>query len=177
MIQADTAHELPQEHAADTFMGREFLIWLWWKSEEGYSNMELPHYGSVDFWIDDRICFRTSDDNPQVSDIKGGAPATSDEARSALAAGKTIESARLGLRVKDREFALEFRGEGLQMGGLKVPAQCKEPGEEQLYERMFLMEEAWGMIDALFARFCEDRLDGQWNDAVLPTIRQWAVRT
>jgi len=168
--------ELPMEHAADTFMGREFLIWLWWKSEEGYANIELPSFGSVDFWIDDRIRFRTADDNPQVSDIKGGAPATSAEARSALAAGKTIEAARIGLRLKGREFSLEFRGEGLQMAGLKVPAECKEPGEEQLYERMFLLEEAWGLIDSLFVRFCEDRLDGQWNDSVLPAIRKWAAR-
>ena len=176
MSVAETAEELPMQHAADTFMGREFLFWLWWKSEVGYANLELPYYGSVDFWIDDRIRFRTSDDNPQVSEIKGGAPATSAEARSALAAGKTIEAASLGLRVKEREFSMEFRGEGLQMGGLKVPAECKEPGEEQLYERMFLLEEAWGLIDALFVRFCEDRLDGHWNEEVLPAIRQWAAR-
>jgi hypothetical protein len=175
VIPSNNSEELPMEHAADTFMGREFLIWLWWKSEQGYANMELPHFGSVDFWIDDRIRFRTSDDNPQVSDLKGGAPATTLEARTALAAGKTIETARVGLRIKEREFSLEFRGEGLQMGGLKVPAECKEPGEERLYERMFLLEEAWGIVDALFVRFCEDRLAEGWNESVLPSIRKWVA--
>ena len=176
MMSMDLNEELPLEHAADTFMGQEFLIWLWWKSEEGYANIDLPPFGAVDFWIDDRIRFRTTDDNPQISDIKGGAPATTAEARTAIAAGKTVESARLGLRVKSREFSLEFRGEGLQMGGLRVPAECREPGEEQLYERMFLLEEAWGIVDAMFSRFCEDRLEPHWNDGVLPSIRRWVTR-
>ncbi len=161
------------DHPAARFLGREFLIWLWFTSERSFGKVELPPFGDVDFWIDDRIVFRTPGEDPQTSDLKGGAPATTSEARTAMASGKTIDAARLGIRVKEREYSLELRAEGLEVAGVKVPAEVKDGEDERLYERMFLLEEATGILDALFVRFCADRLGDSWDDAVLPEIRAW----
>ena len=163
------------DHPASRFLAREFLLWLWWRSEQDYGRTELGRFGEVDFWVDDRIQFRTPGEQPQTSDFKGGAPATTAEARMALVAGKTVETARLGLRVKEREYAFELRGEGLEIAGLKVPAECNEGVDERLYERMFLLEEATGIVDEFFARFCEDRLGDRWDAEVLPKMRAWVA--
>ncbi|MCP4497307.1 MAG: hypothetical protein GY825_11070, partial [Phycisphaeraceae bacterium] len=64
------------DHPASRFLGREFLIWTWWASEQNFGKLELAPFGEVDFWIDDRIVFRTPGEQPQTSDLKGGAPAT-----------------------------------------------------------------------------------------------------
>jgi hypothetical protein len=161
------------DHPAARFLGREFLLWLWWKSEREFGTMELPHYGRVDLWIDDRLQFRTPGDDPQTSDLKGGAPATTAEARTALLAGKTVEVARIGLRIQEREHALELRGEGLELAGVKVPGEVKDGFDERIFERMFLLEEVTGILDALYAGFCGDRLGPDWDSGVLPEIRTW----
>jgi len=163
------------DHPASRFLGREFLIWLWWRSERDFGSIELGDFGTVDFWIDDRIVFRTVGDDPQTSDLKGGAPATTAEARTALQAGKTIDAARLGLRVKEREYTLEVRSEGLEIAGLKVPGEVKDGVDEKLYERMFLLEEASGILDLLFDRFADARLSESWEEATLQEIRSWVA--
>jgi hypothetical protein len=163
------------DHPASRFLGREFLLWLWWRSELDFGSVELDQYGKVDFWIDDRIQFRTPGEDPQTSDLKGGAPATTAEARMALMAGKTVETARVGLRVKEREYALEVRGEGMELAGVAVPGEAKDGMEEMLYERIFLLEEVTGILDSLFLRFCEQRLGPGWDSGVLPEIRTWVA--
>lgn len=172
---ADENSEAPstRHHPAAAFLGKEFLLWLWWRSESGYGNLELPHYGSVDLWIDDRIQFRTGGDDPQTSDLKGGAPATSAEAKMALVSGKTVETASVGMRVKDREFYFSLRSDPVELAGLKVPGEVNDGVDERIFERMFLLEEATGIVDTLFFLFCEERLSADWNPKTLPSIRSW----
>jgi len=164
-----------KDHPASAFLGKEFLLWLWWRSERDFGTIDLPHYGPVDLWIDDRIQFRTGGDNPQTSDLKGGAPATSAEARMALVSGKTVETARVGMRVKEREFFFSLRSDPVELAGLKVPGEVQDGVDERIYERMFLLEEATGIVDALFFLFCGERLSADWNPQTLPAIRAWVA--
>ncbi|MEE2829644.1 MAG: hypothetical protein VX498_10690 [Myxococcota bacterium] len=163
------------DHPASQFLGREFMLWLWWTSERDFGTADLPTYGTVDFWIDDHIQFRTPGDDPQIADLRGGAPATTIEARTALSSGKTVESARLGLRVKEREYSFSLRAEGLELSGVKVPSEMKEGSDERIFERMFLLDEVTGIIDAFFFRFLDKRLDPAWNTEQLPAIRDWVA--
>lgn len=161
------------DHPAAQFLGREFLLWLWWRSEEDFATAELPHYGTVDFWIDDHIQFRTPGDPPQITDLRGGAPATTVEARTALAGGKTVESARLGLRVREREYSFSIRAEGLELSAVKVPSDARDGIDDRLFERMLLLEELTGIVDSFFFRFLEQRLADGWRSTQLPAIRSW----
>ena len=161
------------DHPAGRFIGREFLLWLWWRTDREFGRVELAQFGEVDFWVDDRIQFRTTGDDPQTSDLKGGAPAMTPEARMAVLSGKSVETLRLGLRVKEREYSLEIRGEGLEVGGLKVPGEIKDGIDERIYERMFLLEEATGILDTLYYEFLDERLGAEWDSGALPEIRSW----
>ena len=165
----------PGDHPASFFLGKEFILWLWWRSETHYGHLELGEHGRVDFWVDDRIAFRTDGDKPQTSTIQGGAAAASPEARSALLTGKTIDGARLGLRVHEREYSLQLKGETLDVSGLKVPGEVKDGVDERIYERMFLLEEVTDILDQLFLAFCEERLAERWNGAIVPEIRGWVA--
>ncbi len=161
------------DHPATQFLGREFLLWLWWRSEEDFAVADLPHYGTVDFWIDDHIQFRTPGDDPQINDIRGGAPATTVEARTALASGKTVESARVGLRIKEREYSFSIKAEGLELTGVKVPSDAADGIDDRLFERMLLVEELGGIVDTFFFRFLEQRVTDTWRSKQVPAIRAW----
>ena len=165
----------PADHPASFFLGKEFLLWLWWRSARDFGNVELPGFDPVEFWIDDRLQFKTDGEDPQISDLKGGEPATTDEARTALRSGKVVESARIGLRIREREYQLSLKGESLEIAGLKVPGEVKDGLDERILERMFLLEEATAILDALFHVFAEERLAGTWNTETVPAIRAWVA--
>lgn len=166
----------PVDHPASRFLGKEFLLWLWWRSDTNFSSVDLGELGTVDFWLDDSMQFKTEGDDPQVSNFKGGAPSTTIEAKMAVRAGKVVENATLGLRIKEREYHLQLKGEGLELAGVKVPSECDEGIDEMIFERMFLLEEAHAILDQLFFRFCEMRLGKAWNTHVLPDIREWVAQ-
>ena len=177
VMQADEGDVRPSrgalDHPASQFLGREFLLWVWWRSEVDFATAELPHYGTVEFWIDDHIQFRTPGDNPQIADIRGGAPATTIEARTALSTGKTVESFKMGLRVREREYSFALRADSLEITSLKVPADLQDGDDEKIFERMFLVEEITGILDTLFFRFLEQRLTDSWTGEQVPAIRDW----
>jgi len=167
----------PVDHPASKFLGKEFLLWLWWSSEKRFGSIELGDYGQVDFWIDDRLKFQTvgeeADGGRATSDMKGGAPATTREAKFALAAGKIVEVATLGFRLKEREYSLTISGESLELAGVKVPGEVDDGIDELILERMFLLEEIHGIVAQLFYRFADERLGKTWNTKLMPEIRQW----
>ena len=163
----------PGDHPASFFLGKEFLLWLWWTSETAYGSMELPGVGPVELWIDDRLQFRTEGDKPQVSDLKGGQPSATAEARSALQAGKIVETARVGVRVGEREYSFSIKGETLELSGLKVPGTVEDGLDERIYERMFLLDEIVGILDGLFLRFVDVRLDPEFARSTLGPMREW----
>ena len=166
----------PGDHPASFFLGKEFLLWLWWMSEKSYGAVEVDAIGPVEFWIDDRIQFRTEGDQPQVSDLKGGQPTATAEARSALIAGKTVETATIGVRVGEREYTFALKGETLELAGLKVPGEVKDGLDERIYERMFLLDEIVAILDGLFFVFAEERLHPDFRDRTLGPIREWIAK-
>ena len=165
----------PGDHPASFFLGKEFLLWLWWMSEKSYGAVEVDAIGPVEFWIDDRIQFRTEGDQPQISDLKGGQPSATQEARSAIQAGKIVESARIGMRVGEREYVLALKGETLELAGLKLPTEVQDGLDERIYERMFLLDEVQGILDALFYRFVDLRLDPEWQRQTLEPMKEWVA--
>lgn len=165
----------PGDHPASFFLGKEFLLWMWWKSETQYGAVELDGLGSVEFWIDDRLQFKTEGDQPQISDLKGGQPSATAEARSALQAGKIVETARIGMRVGEREYSLSIKGETLEVSGLKLPGEVQDGLDERIFERMFLLDEVVGILDALFFRFIDVRLDPEWQRMTLEPMREWVA--
>ena len=169
----DSLDQHPGDHPASWFLGKEFLLWLWWKSETAYGTIEVSPMGAVEFWIDDRIQFRTEGDHPQISDLKGGQPTATAEARSAVRAGKTVEIATVGVRIGEREYTLGLKGETLELAGLKVPGVVKDGLDERIYERMFLLDEITAILDGLFFRFTEERLDQAFRVKMLQPMRDW----
>jgi len=172
----DSLDQHPGDHPASWFLGKEFLLWLWWKSETAYGAIEVAPMGAIEFWIDDRIQFRTEGDQPQVSDLKGGQPTATAEARSALIAGKTVETATIGVRVGEREYTFALKGETLELAGLKVPGEVKDGLDERIYERMFLLDEIVAILDGLFFVFAEERLHPDFRDRTLGPIREWIAK-
>ena len=154
----------------------EFYAWLWWASEQNSALFKLPEpIGDVELWVDERLAFRTPNDSRVTAVMTGENPATSLEARAALAGGKVLQEVRVGLRRDDREFFATLKGPAMHLASLKLPQVVSEGGEEVIYDRLHLYEELCFVLGGLFEDFSRRRNGAEWEDDVLPAIRGWVL--
>lgn len=167
-----------EERPALPHLTSEFLVWLWYASERDQGRLELGgDEGSVDFWVDQRLAFRTPDEDKPKAVLTGDNPSATLEARAALAGGKIVQDLRLGLRRQGREYSLSIKGVHLDVAAAKLPTECKGGEDEVLYERMFLYEDLWFAVRALYRQFARERASADWASLHLPAMRGWAQGT
>ena len=70
------------------FLGREFLLWLWFKSETHEGRFDLGETGQVELWIDHRVVLQTAREDGVEKVVCSGENPHLREARFALKQGK-----------------------------------------------------------------------------------------
>jgi hypothetical protein len=156
------------------FLGREFLTWLWYRLDLAQDDAPFEIDGvRVDLWFDTRVTLEAPGEIKEQSVLKGETPTETDEARVALQSGKLLREARLRLVAGDKQWTFTLRGDDLSLQGLKVPGLLSREEDDQVHERLALMTEAEDLVDTLFARFLDVRLDDDAWRAEVPAIRAW----
>jgi len=102
------------------FVGREFLLWVWFESEIFEGTLSTKEHGSFGMWIEQQIVLSSA--KSEVTRIRGAHPAGSREAKEALRLGKLPETAGVHLSWREAESAFVLRAERLALSGLKLPA-------------------------------------------------------
>jgi len=186
------------------FVGREFLLWLWFESEIFEATLSTQKQGSFGLWIDRLLVLSVG---KEVTRIKGAMPARSREAKEALAVGKLPETASFHLSLGDREFGFTLKAERMALTGLSLPTALgkeddapilledrppppkkKKKGSaedererdsderhESFYERMHLAREVEALVEALYREFLAIRLSEFWHQGVVPTLASWVL--
>jgi hypothetical protein len=156
------------------FLGREFLLWMWFESVLFETNLAPSGQPPIALWLETRMTLAFERDE---SLLKTAAPGAAAEAREALRQGKLPREARLHLITGDREYAWLFTADTLSLRGLAIPAELdvkKDEAHEVLYERMRLVEALEAMLEALYRDFLALRLSEVWAAAVLPALARFA---
>lgn len=153
--------------------GREFLTWLYWRTDKEGGKFELPKSGEVTVWVDDKMLFKDATEKPASTALSGGDPARAPEARAALAGGKKLSRVKLGLKRGEREWSFSLDGETLDLGAMKLPALLTDEEDEKLFERLALLEEAAFVVDELFGEYAQTRLSENWEKKDQAWIQRW----
>ena len=155
------------------FMGREFVVWLWFESELQETNLQPSGVDPCSMWLEAQITLVLE---KEESRLKGAIPASSPEAKEALRQGKLPKEAKMRLVRGEREYAWTLKAESLWLSGLKLPTQLKKNDEkhEVFYERMMLLEDIEATLGALFSDFVRLRLSDAWEEDVAPRMKSWA---
>jgi len=162
------------------FLGREFLTWLWFKSDQSGGRIDIPGKKVVEVLFRDRMTLDLSDaETPQTVAIKG----EHSELREGLAAlkeGKKIEEARISVRATDNDFTMILKGTRFSFGSLRTPpilpaseSDDEEPLEGAFLEKVSLVEESMEIVDSLFEYFLKLRTSDEWETEELPALRGW----
>jgi hypothetical protein len=152
------------------FVGREFLVWLWFESEMFDGLLAVEGFGRCEVRLEGQITLVC---DKEQSRLKGAAPSGEPEAHEALRQGKLPTQARVRVAAGELEFAFVFTADTLGLSAIKIPSVVKDEADEQFYERMYLVEELEALFAALYAKFVAVRLSTTWGEHVLPAIQAW----
>ncbi|MCA9526797.1 MAG: hypothetical protein KC549_10945 [Myxococcales bacterium] len=159
------------------FLGPEFLTWLWFRAErdDGEFNLNTTEIGPLEVFFDDRLVVGSPLVDAQQNHFKGGQPATSLEARTALRLGKQAAEAKLRIVVGAQEWSFIFKAASFQLASVKLPAVLSKEDDARFAERMFLLEQLDRILRGLYHQFLAVRLDDAWEATELPGIRAWVA--
>jgi hypothetical protein len=155
------------------FVGREFLLWLWFESEIYETNLHPSSAGPIALWLESQL---TLSAEAEEARIKSAQPGMAPEAKQGLRQGKLPKTAKLRAIIGENEYEWTMKADEIALSGLKVPAQlkAKEDAYEALYERMMLTSELEAHLEALFRDFIALRLHAAWEETVVPEMKRWA---
>lgn len=156
-----------------TWLGREFLTWLLWKSESSEPvitfNGEPAHilYGG-------RLVLKGIAGEVIELGVKGAEAAYSQVNRFALEHGLLIHSAQLRLTLgEEKEFSFTLDAQLLDIRTAKLPDLLTDDEDDRIQERLFLTERLGEVVQAIFTAFLALRRSPEWRSAVLPEILTW----
>jgi recombination associated protein RdgC len=155
------------------YLGKEFLTWLWYRSETNEGLIDVPDLETIELWFDDKVVLSGADTTREQNIVKGEAPTESPEARVALRMGKKVAEAKLRVIKGQRKWAVNIKGETLALSGVKIPAVLSREEDDQVFERFFLLEEVNNVLLALYKMFIELRQDKESWGAELEAMRAW----
>ncbi|HUT71614.1 MAG TPA: hypothetical protein VMW89_13155 [Desulfatiglandales bacterium] len=158
------------------FLGRDFLTWLWFKSEANEGRFDLGELGMVELWFDGKVTLQSDSDQDVETITCSGENPSLREARFALTKSKKVTQAKLRLIVGDNEWSFTLDSTWLNFKSLKTPTVVhdkKDDPEGLFYERVLLIEQPLRAIDTLFSSFIKIRTSPEWGTQELPALIEW----
>jgi len=161
-------------------IGREFLTWLWFKTEENDGGVIVLPIFSVEVFFVHRVALEAGEGEYAEIIVCQGQHADLREGKEALRQGKKISEARIKLHRDDNEYEFTYRANGFQYQTMRVPALQEAETEEDkagmVLERIYLLEMAVDTIGYLYAMFLNLRLSGsEWQDEAA-RMHRWLSR-
>lgn len=166
--------ELFRRVESTRFLGPEFLLWIWLRTEYANKSLELGEGPEYEVWLDHQLTLESPLDKNERVTVRGLAPADSAEAREAVRERKLPVRARLVLQSGARDFSTGLDAPRFAIAGAKVPGVLGSDADEAFLERMNLVGHLFGALDALYRIFLEVRLSEAWSQGWEPVISAWA---
>ncbi len=157
--------------------GREFLTWLWFKSEERGGTIMIPDLGDTEVTFLRRIVLESGDGEYSETVVCQGLHADMKEGKEALRQGKKIKEARIKLTRDTADWEFTLKADCFHFQSMKLPAAPDEEEEGdadgRTLERIYLVETATGIMDRLFKLFLTVRHAPGWVTEELPRMEKW----
>lgn len=167
----------PESMENASLIGREFLTWLWFKSEERNGRIRLPNKDEVELHLLKKIALEAGEGEYSQGVLCHGIHAELKEGKEAIRQGKKVKEAGLKLIQDNNEWEFIFKADSFQYQSLKMPkTDWQETAEDQsgnLLERIYLIENAVKTIDNLYETFLNIRCSPQWKEKETKLLTKW----
>ena len=166
------------EKTDPALLAREFMTWLWFKSEERDGTVSLPGQVDVRLTFEKRVVLESGEGEYSETVSCQGLHADLREGKAAIREGKKVREARLRLERDSDRWEFTLKADRFQFQSMKLPQTggLDEEGVENeggILERIGLVETGLRTMDDLFAFFLKRRLSSQWAAEEIPRVKEW----
>jgi len=157
------------------YLGREFLAWLWFRTETERGKFKLGDK-NVEIWFDGKITLQGENERGLETITCSGESQDMKEARFALAENKEIVQATLVLNIGDNQWMFVLDSLWMNFKTFKTPRIIQDKKDDPdglFYEKMFLIEEAVSAMDGVYAEFIKQRISPEWAEEEVPALAEW----
>ncbi|BAM02263.1 hypothetical protein [Phycisphaera mikurensis] len=154
------------------FLGNEFALWLWWKTETGGSGLDTSA-GEVHALLNTALDLDCAWGLTGRASLRGDGPTRMREAGEALKLGKWPR--KLGLHLADAEEAYEFTlaADPFVVSAARLPeVEDAQSPREVVEARLQRVTHLGSLLDAVFDAFLRRRLGGGWKTD-REKMREW----
>ncbi|OPL16825.1 MAG: hypothetical protein AVO39_00700 [delta proteobacterium MLS_D] len=160
---------------------REFLTWLWFKSEERNGTVMIPGLGDVEIMFVRRIVLESGEGEYSETVVCSGLHADLSEGKAALRTGKKVREARIKIGVGSSEWEFTFKADGFFFQSMTLPVNPDESDDEadkeaRVLDRIGCMEKAADTMGRLFSLFNRLRDSETWTATEVPHMEAWISR-
>ncbi len=156
-----------------TWLGREALTWLLWKTESSEALCVVDRKPLKATFIGKVLLKAGSGDVTELA-AKGVSAPYSAIVRQALLRGLLIHGARLRLEHTEQTFEVTLDAERFDFRSAKLPELLDEgDGGEELTERLELVARLGRLVDGLINAFIDVRVTPAWESTEVPGLRAW----
>jgi len=110
------------------FVGREFLLWLWFESEIFDATLATREHGEIGLWLESRLLLSQQKESTR---IVAPSPGLGIEAKAALRRGQLPQSAGIRIFYKEAETRLTLNAERLAITGLRLATALDQEEEAE----------------------------------------------
>jgi len=166
------------ESTADaSLVGREFLTWLWFKSEERNGRIKTSDSEEVELHFLKRIALEAGEGEYSQGVVCHGIHAELKEGKEAIRQGKKVKEAGIRLIHNQNEWEFTLKADSFHFQSLKLPIQdwqdTPEDPSGSLLERIYLIENAAKTMDNLYESFLKIRYSPQWKEKETKLLAKW----
>lgn len=155
-----------------TWLGRECLTWLLWRSEAAEPLLTVDDQ-PLAVVFNGRLTLRAGGGDVTEVQARGVAAPYSKLVKRALAKGLLVHAGRVQLTWGEQVFDLGLDAEFFDVRAAKLPALLQEEKDDQLTERLELATRASALVDALVAAFVKERTGKGWDARTVPALKAW----
>ena len=158
------------------YLGTEFLLWLWFRSETNNGRFDLGDGEVVELWFDRKIVLQSETDEGIEKITCSGDNPHLREARFALTENKQITEVMLKLIIGENTWSFILDSKWMNFKSFKSPKVMLDTDEDPdglFYEKFLLIEQAVAAVNAVYAAFIKARTSPEWETEEIPAIRRW----
>jgi recombination associated protein RdgC len=167
--------------AEGVLWGRDFLTWLWFKSEERNGMIALSHQEEIEVVFTRRIVLVSGDGDYAEQIVCQGLHAGLQEGKEALRQGKKIKEARIRLGMDTDVYEFTFKADRFHFQSVKLPETLDDDDDQDKegknLERLYLIERPCKMMEKLFNLYLGIRLSVQWDAQEIMRMNKWLERS
>ena len=183
------------------FVGREFLLFLWFESEIFDATLRTREHGRFGLWLERNLVLAEGKESTRIT---APLPGAGREAKEALLRGQLPQSAGIRLALNSEETSFVLKADSLGIAGLKLRTALDKDEEgvnplleellgkpkgkprgkasqadeadghyEVFYERMTMTTDFEALFECLYRDFLKLRLTAAWREVVTPLLRLW----